>query len=383
VTFVSEMIYFDHAATTPVHPRVVEAMTPYLTQVYGNPSSVHGFGRKARQALEKARDGIAGSLHVDPQALIFTSGGTEADNLAVIGGALAQQGRGRHVITTQVEHHAVLQACEYLEQIGYEVTYLPVDETGMVRMSDLEAAVREDTVLVSVMYGNNEVGTLQPIAEIGRFLRERRIIFHTDAVQAYGVLPLDPEQLFVDMLSVSAHKINGPKGVGALYLGKHVPISPLLHGGSQERKRRAGTENLSGIVGFAEAARIATEEREERVAKYNQIKAAMLGRFQEAGIAYCVNGHPERTLPHILNVSFPGIETETMLMNLDLVQVAAASGSACTSGSLELSHVLKAMNLGEERAESAIRFSFGITNTVEEAELAAKKIVQIATRLQK
>ncbi|GIO04982.1 cysteine desulfurase [Brevibacillus reuszeri] len=377
----SDMMYFDHAATTPVHPRVIEAMTPYLTQVFGNPSSVHGAGRQARQALERARDQIAAFMDADPQSLIFTSGGTEADNMAIIGGAMAQKERGRHIITSQIEHHAVLHACEYLEQIGFEVTYLPVDETGMVRLADLKQAVREDTVLVSIMYGNNEVGTIQPIEEIGTFLQERGIIFHTDAVQAFGVLPVHARALPVDMLSVSAHKINGPKGVGALYLAKKVPISPLVHGGSQERKRRAGTENLAGIVGFAEATKVVAKEVDERNSKYNEMREAMLAVWQEEGIRYHVNGHPEQVMPHILNVSFPGVHTETMLMNLDLVQVAAASGSACTSGSLELSHVLKAMHLEDEIAHSAIRFSFGITNTVEEAKKAAQSVAKIVQRL--
>lgn len=377
----SHMSYFDHAATTPVHPRVVEAMTPYLTQVFGNPSSVHGIGREARKALEGARDVIADFLDAEPQSLIFTGGGTEADNLAIIGGAMAQRERGRHVITSQVEHHAVLHACEHLEQMGFDVTYLPVDETGSVRLSDLKQAVRPDTVLVSIMYGNNEVGTIEPIEEIGTFLREKGIIFHTDAVQAFGVLPVRVKQLPVDMLSVSAHKINGPKGVGALYVNKKVPLAPTVHGGSQERKRRAGTENLAGIVGFAEAVKIVAEEMDDRVAKYNRIKETMLSVWNDAGIAYHVNGHPEHVMPHILNVSFPGIQTETMLMNLDLAGIAAASGSACTSGSLELSHVLKAMCLADEIANSAIRFSFGITNSVDEALAAARKIAAIVERL--
>lgn len=375
------MLYFDHAATTPVHPRVLAAMTPYLTQVFGNPSSVHAAGREARKALEQARDAIASFMDADPQSLIFTSGGTEADNMAVIGGAMAQRERGRHVITTQIEHHAVLHACEYLEQAGFEVTYLPVDKTGSVRLEDVKQAVSPDTVLVSIMYGNNEVGTIQPIEEIGVFLQEKGIIFHTDAVQAFGVLPIRARQLPVDMLSVSAHKINGPKGVGALYLGRKVPVSPILHGGSQERKRRAGTENLAGIVGFAEATKVATEEMADRVAKYEQMKAAMRAVWEEAGIAFHVNGHPTNVLPHILNVSFPGVHTETMLMNLDLARIAAASGSACTSGSLELSHVLVAMQLEDEIARSAIRFSFGITNTVEEARQAAQTVAQIVNRL--
>lgn len=375
------MIYLDHAATTPVHPRVAEAMHPYLTNVYGNPSSLHGFGREARMALEQARDRISHILGAEPQTLVFTSGGTEADNMAIIGGAMAQRERGRHVITSSVEHHAVLHACAHLEQMGFEVTYLPVDETGMVSLEELKQAVRPDTVLVSIMYGNNEVGTIQPIEEIGRFLRERNIVFHTDAVQAFGVMPLSVSELLVDMLSVSAHKINGPKGVGALYLGRKVPFLPHLHGGNQERKRRAGTENLAGVVGFAEAAEIAAREMEERVAKYRQMREAMLAVWRESGIAFHVNGHPERHLPHILNVSFPGVHTETMLMNLDLAGIAAASGSACTSGSLELSHVLQAMCLDDPVMRSAVRFSFGITNTVEEVKQAAQTAADIVKRV--
>jgi cysteine desulfurase len=378
---VRETIYLDHAATTPVHPRVVEAMQPYLTHIFGNPSSLHGYGRDSRMALEKARDEIARFMDADPQTLIFTSGGTEADNMAIIGVAMANRERGKHVITSQVEHHAVLHACQYLEQLGFEVTYLPVDETGMVRLEDVKQALRPDTILVSVMYGNNEVGTIQPIEEIGLLLREHGVYFHTDAVQAFGVLPLKVRELPVDMLSVSAHKINGPKGVGALYLGRNVTFLPHLHGGSQERKRRAGTENVAGIVGFAEAVKVAAEEKEQRIEKYLQMREAMLGVWREEGIAFHVNGHPEKCLPHILNVSFPGVHTETMLMNLDLAGIAAASGSACTSGSLELSHVLQAMCLGDERAQSAVRFSFGITNTAEEAARAARTTAEIVHRL--
>jgi cysteine desulfurase len=378
---VRETIYLDHAATTPVHPRVVAAMQPYLTDIFGNPSSIHGYGRDSRMALEKARDEIARFMDADPQSLIFTSGGTEADNMAIIGVAMANRERGKHIITSRVEHHAVLHACEYLEQLGFEVTYLPVDETGMVRVEDVKRALRPDTILVSVMYGNNEVGTIQPIEEIGLLLRERGVYFHTDAVQVFGVLPLKIRELPVDMLSVSAHKINGPKGVGALYLGREVTFLPHLHGGSQERKRRAGTENVAGIVGFAEAVKVAAEEREQRVEKYLQMREAMLRVWREEGIAFHVNGHPEKCLPHILNVSFPGVHTETMLMNLDLAGIAASSGSACTSGSLEVSHVLQAMCLRDDRTESAIRFSFGVTNTLEQAERAARTAAEIVHRL--
>jgi len=376
-------VYLDHAATTPVHPRVREAMQPFLGEFYGNPSSLHGFGRQARMAMEKAREELAQVLGAEPSQLVFTSGGTEADNMALIGVAMANREKGKHIVTSQIEHHAVLHACEYLEQIGFEVTYLPVDQTGMVSLEELKKAVRPDTILTSIMYGNNEVGTIQPIEEIGAFLREQGILFHTDAVQAFGSVEFEAKKLQVDLLSVSAHKVNGPKGIGALYMSRTVPFLSHMHGGSQERKRRAGTENVAGIVGFAEAAKIAMAEKAERQEKYESFRKRMLANWQEAGISFAVNGHPTHYLPHILNVSFPSIHTETMLMNLDLAGVAAASGSACTSGSLELSHVLQAMKLDDERAKSAIRFSFGITNTLEEVEHAAKKIAEIVKRLAK
>ncbi|MDN9010826.1 cysteine desulfurase family protein [Brevibacillus laterosporus] len=376
-------VYLDNAATTPVHPQVIAAMQPYFTEVYGNPSSIHGFGREARKALEKARETIADFLGADPSQIIFTSGGTEADNMALIGGALANEQKGKHIITTQIEHHAVLHACEHLERMGFEVTYLPVDKTGMVSLDDVKKAIRPDTILVSIMYGNNEVGTIQPIQEIGSFLQEQGILFHSDCVQAFGLLRIKANELPVDLISLSAHKINGPKGVGALCMGRKTTITPYLHGGAQERKRRAGTENLAGIVGFAQAIELMRSDREERRQKYLDMRQAMLQVFREAGIAFEINGHEEHFLPHILNVSFLGVNTETMLFNLDLAGIAAASGSACTSGSLELSHVLTAMNLPKERSHTAIRFSFGMTNTTEEVTTAAQKIVQIVKRLVK
>lgn len=376
-------IYLDNAATTPMHPEVVAAMQPVLLQTFGNPSSTHRFGRNARQVVEGSRETIAKHLGAKANELIFTSGGTEADNMAIFGVALANQDRGKHVITSQIEHHAVLHACERLEQLGFEVTYLPVDETGIVSVEQVQDAVRDDTILVTIMYGNNEVGTIQPIRSIGEFLRQKGIPFHTDAVQAYGIERIKAGELPVDLLSISAHKINGPKGVGALYASRHVKMSPHLFGGSQERKRRAGTENVAGIVGFAAAVQLMAEERLVRREKYDAMREAMLRIWAESGITFEVNGHPEHSLPHILNVSFIGIDTETMLMNLDLEGIAAASGSACTSGSLERSHVLIAMHLSEERADSAIRFSFGITNTVEEVEEAAQKVVKIVKRLLK
>ncbi|MBO8163886.1 MAG: cysteine desulfurase [Brevibacillus sp.] len=376
-------IYLDHAATTPLHPRVAEAMQPFFTEHFGNPSSIHGFGRRARSALEEARETIARSIGAAPNQLVFTSGGTEADNMALIGGAMANRERGRHIITSQAEHHAVLSACEYLEQLDYEVTYLPVDETGMVRLSDLERAIRPDTILVSIMWGNNEVGTIQPVEEIGHMLKERQILFHTDAVQAFGIMPIDADRMPVDLLSASAHKINGPKGIGLLYVAGGVKLSPVIVGGSQERNRRAGTENVAAVVGFAEAVKLAYQEMESRRFHYQELRQAMLDTWRDLGTDFIVNGHPERYLPHILNVSFPGTDTETMLLNLDLAGIAAASGSACSSGSLERSHVLKAMCLDEDRSKSAIRFSFGLYNTIEQVRTAAAKTAEIAARLKR
>lgn len=374
-------IYLDHAATTPLHPRVCEAMQPYLQEHFGNPSSIHSVGRAARSAVEGARDAIAAFLGARPNQLIFTSSGTEADNMAIIGAALANRQRGRHLITTRAEHHAVLNSCAFLEQNGFEVTYLPVDGTGMVRLADLEQALRSDTILVSIMWGNNEVGTIQPIETIGRILRDRQILFHTDAVQTFGLMSIDVGQLPVDLLSASAHKINGPKGVGLLYVAAGVKLSPILYGGAQERNRRAGTENVAGIVGFAEAVKLAQEEMETRRRHYTQLRQTMIETWREAQIAFAVNGHSEHYLPHILNVSFPGTDTETLLMNLDLSGIAAASGSACSSGSLEVSHVLRAMGLDESRSASAIRFSFGLGNTIEQVKAAADRTAQLVKQL--
>lgn len=376
-------IYLDHAATTPMRAEVLEAMLPYFTEKFGNPSSLHAFGRESRIALSRSRDRLAALIGCSPSELLFTSGGTESDNSALFGAAAQYGTSKKHVITTQVEHHAVLHACGQLERSGYEVTYLPVDETGQVRMEELAAAVRDDTFLISVMYGNNEVGTIQPIARIGELARERGIVFHVDAVQALGLLPIDLSALPVDLMSFSAHKIYGPKGVGALYVSKSVTIPPYLVGGSQERKRRAGTENVAGIVGFAKAAELAIESQADSRRHAELLRQEMIHTFTrelEAG-AFVVNGHPTDVLPHILNVSFPGTDTETMLMSLDLEGIAAASGSACTSGSLELSHVLRAMRLREDVMRSAIRFSFGFTQNIEQIRAAAKKTATISRRI--
>ncbi|TVY12053.1 cysteine desulfurase family protein [Paenibacillus cremeus] len=378
-----ELIYFDHAATTPVHPDVVSAMLPYFTGIYGNASSTHQAGRDARHALNQARDRIAAFVGCRPAELIFTGSGTESDNMALFGAAEAYRPKGKHIITTQIEHHAVLHACERLEQLGYEVTYLPVDQCGRVSVTDVEAAIRPDTILISVMYGNNEVGTLQPIEEIGALARSKGICFHVDAVQALAHVPIDLSTLPVDLMSFSAHKLNGPKGIGALYIAKQIRLSPLMYGGSQERKRRPGTENIAGIAGFAKAVQLFEQGRYELQQKVEKLRQEMVNelRIHVGESDFVVNGHPTERLPHILNVSFPGISTETMLMNLDIAGVAAASGSACTSGSLEVSHVLQAMQLPEEVTKSAVRFSFGQGNTTEHITAAAQIVATIVNRL--
>lgn len=374
-------IYLDHAATTPVDPKVAEAMVPYLTQHFGNPSSIHAFGREAKLAVETSRQTIASLLGADAKEIIFTSGGTEADNLAVIGTALANRHRGNHIITSQVEHHAVLHALHFLEEHGFEVTYLPVNEAGQVRVEDVKKALRPQTVLASFILVNNETGSLNPIEEIGRLLKEREIIFHTDGVQALGALPLDLKRLPVDLVSFSSHKIYGPKGIGCLFVRESVKLSPLLYGGAQERGRRAGTENVPAIVGFAEALKLACQELKERREHYERLRQRLLEALAAHGVDYVVNGHLEKCLPHIVNLSFPGIKASAFLANLDLAGIAASSGSACTAGSITPSHVIMAMHGDEGRAQSAIRFSFGKDNTEEEMEEVARKTAEIIQRM--
>ncbi|MBD0381749.1 cysteine desulfurase family protein [Paenibacillus sedimenti] len=376
-------IYLDHAATTPVHPEVLEAMLPFYTAFFGNPSSTHSFGRATRTALNRFRDSMALSLGCLPAQLIFTSGGTESNNMAIFGVLNANKQGKKHIITTQIEHHAVLHPCERLESLGYEVTYLSVEPTGLIQIADIEAAIRPETALISIMYVNNEVGTIQPIEQIGHLARSRQIPFHVDAVQALGKLPLNLGTLPVDLMSLSAHKINGPKGVGALYISKNTILMPHIFGGSQERKRRAGTENVAGIAGFAKAVEVnlpKLESSQLKAAEFRQIMVSTLEQ-QLGSESFIINGHKEQCIPHILNISFPGVTTETLLMNLDLDGVAAASGSACTSGSLEVSHVLKAMKLPENVTASAVRFSFGMGNSIEQIESAAQKLATIVKRL--
>ena len=379
-----ERIYLDHAATTPMHPRVIEKMIEVMNTNFGNPSSIHSFGREARHYIDNSRETLAKSIGAKENEIIFTSGGTEADNMALFGVAESLQHKGKHIITTQVEHHAVLHACQRLEKMGFEVTYLPVDETGEISLDVLQKALREDTILVSIMYGNNEVGTIQPIKEIGEMLKSHQALFHTDAVQAYGIEEINVDELQVDLLSVSAHKINGPKGTGFLYVRDKVKLVPRAYGGEQERKRRAGTENVAAIVGFQEAAKIASEERLAKREMYQEFKRTFIEHLKEHDIEFSLNGMLEKSLPHVLNLSFPGTNVEAMLVNLDLAGIAVSSGSACTAGSIEPSHVLVAMYGKEsDRLINSIRFSFGFNTTEEQIVKTAEETARIVSRLKK
>lgn len=377
----------DHAATTPIHPEVLEAMLPYLKDAFGNPSSMHAYGRETRTALNRSRDSIASHIGCNPSEIIFTSGGTESNNSAIFSALTANSGEKKHMITTQVEHHAILQPSHQLEKLGFDVTYLKVDSNGLVRVEDVEAAIRPETVFISVMYVNNEVGTIQPIEQIGQLARERGIVFHVDAVQALGKIPINVSTLPVDMMSMSAHKIYGPKGIGLLYVSRKIPFFNYIHGGSQERKRRGGTENVAGIVAFAKAVELTTsvQSLKDWSLKAEQFHQIMVdGLTNHLGLdGYVINGHPVLRVPHILNVSFIGTNTETLLMNLDIEGIAAASGSACTSGSLEISHVLEAMDLPDNVTHSAIRFSFGMGNDIKDIETAAQKVATIVKRIRR
>ncbi len=375
-------VYLDHAATSPLHPKVLEAMNNAERKFFGNPSSIHRFGREARRQLEEARAAIAESIGANESEIIFTSGGTEAANLAIIGTALRRKHEGRHIVTTAIEHHAVLNSCKFLKTLGFEVTYAPVQQNGVVLASDIVNALRDDTILVSVMFGNNEIGTLQPISEIGQALQETDALFHTDAVQAFGMMRFDVKKLHVDLLSVSAHKINGPKGTGFLFAKEGVNVSPLMHGGEQEKKRRAGTENVAGIVGMHTAIQLSQASLDERRAQYESFRKKMLAIFEQHDLSFVVNGGDADVLPHILNVSFPDAKADALLASLDLAGVAASSGSACTAGTLQPSHVLQAMFKDDEkRVESAIRFSFGLGNTMADIEKAAYETVQSVKRI--
>jgi len=377
----NNIIYLDHAATSPVAPEVIDVMAKAMAEESGNASSIHTIGRQARKALDEARSSLAKKINANATEIIFTSGGTEADNAAIFGTAYARQQEGKHIITTQIEHHAVLHACEKLQREGFEVTYLPVDKTGRVAVADVEKALREDTILVTMMFGNNEVGTIQPIAEIGALLQNHSATFHTDAVQAFGLQEIDVEALHIDLLSVSAHKINGPKGIGFLYAKTGIKLANFMYGGSQEKKRRAGTENVPAAVAFAKAAELATEKAQTRTAQYNEFKRILIEEFQRAGIQFKVNGHPKEVLAHVFNVTFMGTNVESFLINLDMAGVLVSSGSACTAGAIDPSHVLVAM-FGENAPElrSSIRFSFGLGLTNEQVREAGKRTADIVKR---
>lgn len=377
-----ERIYADHAATTPVIPEVKKTVLEITEKMFGNPSSIHAFGREARAVVDQARQTASRSIGAKFHEIIFTSGGTEADNLALVGTALANRGRGKHLITTSIEHHAVLKTAEFLESLGFEVTYLPVDESGAVKADAVKRALRDDTILVSVMFANNETGVIQPVKEIGELLQDHPAYFHTDAVQAYGHIPIDVNELHIDLLSVSAHKMNGPKGAGFLYVRDGVKLAPLIHGGEQERRRRAGTENVAAIAGFGKAIEIAMERMAANKAHHERLRDAFIRKLREEGVDFAINGDPEQSLANIINLSFPGTRTDQVLVNLDLEGIAASSGSACTAGSLEPSHVLKAM-YGENspRIGNSVRFSFGYGNTVEQMEILGEKCAAVVKRL--
>lgn len=352
-------IYLDNAATTPVRREVFEAMVPYLTDKYGNPSSIHSYGREARADLNRAREQVAAAIGAAPEEIIFTAGGSEADNLAIKGTALAMYGEKSHIITSAVEHHAVLHSVESLKRLGFSVTILPVDSEGMVDPEDVKRAITPETCLISIMYANNEVGTIQPIEEISRIAREAGVLFHTDAVQAVGHMPVDVKSLGVDMLSLSGHKFYGPKGVGALYARRGVRLAPLIDGGAQERKRRAGTENMAGIVGIGMAIELAVGEMDEVSAKEERLRDKLIDGLTQRIPDVRLNGHRRLRLPNNVNMSFLYVEGESLLLNLDMEGIAASSGSACTSGSLAPSHVLMAMGIPHEVAHGSVRMTLG------------------------
>ena len=371
------MIYLDNAATTKTAPEVVAAMLPYFTEQYGNPSSIYSFASESKKAMEGARQVIAAGIGAEPGEIYFTSGGTEADNWAIK--AVAE--KGRHMITTAIEHHAVLHTCRELEKKGFRITYLPVDEFGRVQPEMLEKAICPDTVLISVMFANNEIGTIEPIAQIGQIAAKHGVFFHTDAVQAYGQIPVDVNSCSIDLLSASAHKLNGPKGVGFLYIRKGLKIRPLLQGGTQERNRRAGTENLPGIVGFGAAAKKAMNFMEEKIRKETKLRDYLIDRIEREIPSCRLNGDRTNRLPNNVNFSFSGIEGESLVISLDLLGICASAGSACTSGSLEPSHVLSALGLDDKTAGGALRLTLSEETTKEELDVTVESIRKCVERL--
>ena len=376
-----EFVYLDNAATTKVRPEVVEAMLPYFTEIYGNASAVYDFGQKCKQAMEDARETIAASIGTKAANIYFTAGGSESDNWALKGVAEAYGDKGKHIITTKIEHHAILHTCAYLEQQGYEVTYLDVDADGLVSPEALRQAIRPDTILISVMFANNEIGTIEPIAELGEIAHEHGIIFHTDAVQAYTQIPIDVEKMHIDLLSASGHKLNGPKGIGFLYIRQGLKVKSFIHGGAQERKRRAGTENVPGIVGLGKAVEIAMETMEERTAKESALRDYLIARIEEEIPFAKLNGHRVKRLPNNVNFCFRFIEGESMLIMLDMAGICGSSGSACTSGSLDPSHVLLAIGLPHEIAHGSLRLTLGDENTKEQVDYVVDHLKEIVAKL--
>ena len=378
-----KMIYMDHSATTPVKKEVLDEMLPYFSEYYGNPSSVYALSNKSKLAVEKAREQVAKALGAKKNEIYFTGGGSESDNWAIKGIAYRLREKGNHIITTKIEHHAVLHTCEYLQKQGFEVTYLDVDQYGMISLDDLEKAIGEKTILISVMFANNEIGTIQPVKEIGEIAKKHGVIFHTDAVQAVGSLEIDVNEMNIDLLSMSAHKLYGPKGTGALYVRQGTRIDPLISGGAQERTKRAGTENLAGIVGTGKAVELAYENLQENNQKLIDLRERLIRGIEEKIPYVRLNGHPQKRLPGNVNFCFQFIEGEALLLSLDMVGVAGSSGSACTSGSLDPSHVLLSIGLPHEIAHGSLRLSLGTGNTEEEVDYVVDQLVEIVDRLRK
>ncbi|NMA85697.1 MAG: cysteine desulfurase NifS [Tissierellia bacterium] len=376
-----KFIYMDNSATTPVKKEVLEEMLPYFSERYGNPSSVYSLGSHSKVAVENAREKIAKAIGANPKEIFFTAGGSEADNWALKGIAYKNKDKGNHIITTKIEHHGILHTCEYLEKQGFKITYLDVDEYGLINLKELEEAINEETILISIMFANNEIGTVQPIKEIGEIAKKNNVYFHTDAVQAIGHIDIDVEELNIDLLSMAAHKFYGPKGVGALYIRRGVKIDPLISGGAQEKNRRAGTENVPGIIGMGKAVELAYEDLEEKNKNLIYLRDSLIEKIFENIDHVKLNGHPTERLPGNVNMSFEFIEGESLLLSLDMEGIAASSGSACTSGTLDPSHVLLAIGLPHEIAHGSLRLSLGDFNTMEEVDFVVEKLVGIVARL--
>lgn len=374
-------VYFDHSATTPVDPLVVEAMLPFLQEKFGNPSSIHSYGREVKVALEEARETVAEFCQVRAADIYFTSGGTESNNMAIKGVAYELKNKGKHIITSKIEHHAVLHTCEFLEKDGFEVTYVAPDNYGMIHPEAVKKAIRKDTILISIMHANNEVGTINSIEKIGEIARNSGILFHTDAVQTFGKIPIDLSKLPVDLLTASGHKIYGPKGVGIIYIRKGVRLVPLSHGGGHERNRRAGTENIPGIIGMARAVALRKERMSVEYKHLGKLRDRFYEQVTQSIPRVFLNGHPKKRLASHANLSFQGVEGESLLLSLDLKGVAASSGSACTSGSIDPSHVLTAMGVTPELAQSSIRFTLGRDNTEEDVDYVVGILPEIVQRL--